>query len=185
MSKASECIRAEEMFFSSQGRLSYSELAALVCVNKRTIVRWSAKYQWQARAAELAALVQQKVSEKMAETLSQRAAALAEQSLEPLERISHLVNQRLDNPTLDTEHLRPADLRQLAMAQDAIIRNSRLLAGEPTSHEQLSGKVSLEIEPPGFVDKIIQKIIRTGDVEGQLRLMALQEALQALIEDKD
>ena len=182
MSKASECIRAEEMFFSSQGRLSYSELAAQVGVNKRTVVRWAQKYHWRARVAELAALVQEKVTDKLAESLADRAAALAESSLLPLERINALVSARLDNPTLDTEHLRPADLRALALAQDSVIKNARLIAGEPTSHEQLSGKVSLDIETPGYLDEIIQRIIRTGDIEGQLRLMRLQEALQQLIE---
>lgn len=183
--KTEKLLKAEETYFATQGRASYSELAAQVGVNKRTVVRWAQKYHWRARVAELAALVQEKVTDKLAESLADRAAALAESSLLPLERINALVSARLDNPTLDTEHLRPADLRALALAQDSVIKNARLLSGEPTSHEQLSGQLSLEIETNGYIDEIIQKIIRTGDVEGQFRLLRLQEALQDLIEDKD
>ena len=183
--KTDKLLKAEETYFATQGRASYSELAALVNVNKRTIVRWSQKYHWRDRAAELAEQVRQKVSEKLSTALADRAAALAEQSLQPLERISALVNQRLDSPTLDSDDLKPSDLRALALAQDSVLKNARLLSGEPTSHEQLSGQLSLEIETNGYIDEIIQKIIRTGDVEGQFRLLRLQEALQDLIEDKD
>lgn len=180
--KTDKLLKAEETYFATQGRASYSELAHLVNVNKRTIVRWAKKYHWRARVAELAALVNEKVSEKLAESLADRAAALAESSLQPLERISELVSARLKDPTLDTEQLKPSDLRALALAQDSVIKNARLISGESTSHEQISGKVSLDIETPGYIDEVIQKIIKTGDPEGQLQLLRLQEALQALIE---
>lgn len=180
--KTDEFQRAQDLYLSSQGHISYSELAAQVGVSKKSVCRWAKKYEWREKVSALAEEVQRKVSEKISESLSQRAAALAEQSLQPLERISALVNQRLDSPTLDSDDLKPSDLRALALAQDSVIKNARLLSGEPTSHEQLSGQLSLDIETPGYIDEVIQRIIRTGDVEGQVKLARLQEALQQLIE---
>lgn len=180
--KTSEFQRAQDLYLSNQGHVSYSELAAQVGVSKKTICRWASKHQWRQKVAALAEEVQRKVSEKLAESLADRAAALAESSLQPLERISELVSARLKDPTLDTEQLKPSDLRALALAQDSVIKNARLISGESTSHEQISGKVSLDIETPGYIDEVIQKIIKTGDPEGQLQLLRLQEALQALIE---
>lgn len=181
--KTDEYQQAETLFFENQGRLSLTKIARRVGVSRRTMFKWAKDNQWQARLSELNRKVSETITEKIdriGEDLAARASDIAARSLLPLDATLTLIADLIDQA--GTNPLTPTQIRQLTSAQADIIKCSSLLGGQPTERQELSGKVSLEIETPGYVDEVIQRIIRTGDVEGQLRLLRLQEALQDLLE---
>lgn len=181
--KTDEFQQAETLFFENQGRLSLTKIAARVGVSRRTMFKWAKDNQWQARLSELSHKISETITEKIdriGEDLAARASDIAARSLLPLDATLTLIADLIDQA--GTNPLSPTQIRQLVSAQADIVKCSSLLGGQPTERQELSGKLSLEIETPGYIDEIIQRIIRTGDVEGQLRLMRLQEALQALLE---
>jgi|WetSurMetagenome_2_1015567.scaffolds.fasta_scaffold547201_1 hypothetical protein len=180
--------QAEDTFFSHRGRISYSELAKLFGVTKRTVTRWAVKHDWQKRVAELAEQVNKKVTEKLSDDLATRAVELIRDSMAPLQKATQIITKQLtDAPDIDPNRpLTPSDLRALTLAQSDIVRTSRLLSGQST--ENLSQRSTIEAnlnhggEDPGFLDDAIQRVIRTGNIEGQLLLCEIQEKLQRLLD---
>ena len=98
--KGPQLIQAEELFFSSQGRLSYSEIAALVHVTKRTVTRWAVKYNWQGRVTALTEEIQRKVTDKLSDDLAARAVDLIRDSWPLCKRPPRL--SRNNSPRLPT-----------------------------------------------------------------------------------
>lgn len=176
---------AEAMFLENRGTVSLSEIARRLKVSKPSILKWAKTDRWQQKLADLDQAFSEKVSERInqaADALADRASTIARRSLQPLEDALRQVERFLD-PEASGQNLTPQQLRQLVSAQAEIIKSARLLAGESTEHRQqtIDGHLHHEHEIPGFLDDAIQQIIRSGDVEGQLMLMKIQENLQALL----
>ena len=183
--KTDEFQQAETLFFENQGRMSLTKIARRVGVSRRTMFKWAKDNQWQPRLSELNRKVSETITEKIdriGEDLAAKASDIAARSLLPLDATLTLIADLIDQA--GTNPLSPTQIRQLTSAQADIIKCSSLLGGQPTERQEISGKLSVDLEVNGFVDEAIQKIIKTGDPEGQVKLARLQEALQALIEDK-
>ncbi len=177
---------AEAMFLENRGTVSLSELARRLKVSKPSILKWAKIDRWQQKLADLDQAFSEKVSERInqaADDLADRASTIARRSLQPLEDALRQVERFLDPETFG-QNLTPQQLRQLVSAQTKIIKSARLLAGESTEHQRqtVEGRLHHEHEIPGYLDDAIQQIIRSGDVEGQLMLMKIQEDLQALLQ---
>jgi hypothetical protein len=178
--------QAEVMFLENRGTLSLSEIARRLKISKPAILKWAKVDRWKEKLADLDQAFSEKVSERInqaADDLADRAATIARKSWQPLEDALRQVERFLD-PETPGQNLTPQQLRQLVSAQSEIIKSARLLAGESTEHQRqtIEGRLHHEHEVPGYLDEIIQRVIRSGDVEGQLMLMKIQENLQALLD---
>lgn len=186
--KGPQLIQAEELFFSSQGRLSYSEIAGLVNVTKRTVTRWAVKHRWQERVTALVDEVQRKVTDKLSDDLAARAVDLIRDSLAPLQKATQIITKQLtEAPDIDPiRPLTPSDLRALTLAQSDIVKTSRLLSGQSTEnrsqHSTIEANQNYGGDAPGYLDERIQWIIKNGSVEGQVLLFEIQEKLQHLLD---
>lgn len=204
--KAKLMAQALKLYLESNGEESIKSLSAKVGVNRNTLMNWRDRYDWRGKLEEVRKTLGTKLIEQVSAEHVEGAIETwkhfetNKKHLEDFDKIitgmlyqknedGSIKHDIIGNPIRVTE-IPPNNLdaltRAMARVVDTRISVLKVLGINVQVSADGQGLVPViqDGDTPGYLDDIIQKIIRQGDKEGQLQLMRIQDALQRLLDGK-
>lgn len=194
--------KALKKYLASNGEITLTALGKDIGVSKNTLCKWRRKYNWDAKLAESCQLVNEQIIEHAAADRVGHVIRHFEKNEKQLAMLDDAIINKLYQRNADGEimkdadgqpirdpNLRPLDIQALVNSSSKIAESrTKIMAALGINPQEGQAKDSSRFttyedgDTPGYVDEVIQRIIKTGDVEGQAQLMRVQDSVQRLLE---
>lgn len=190
--------KAKRLFLEKMGHISDVQMSKHIGVHRNTIKSWKTKGNWEALVADIQHKADTKVTERTSDELADQAGIVFKEVFATARLLALTARRKVlvtdekgrpmkdvtGQPMTNEDKLSASDIRSLMNALEIGQRITRLQLGQSTENKNshISGEVTTTSKTDAQFGKAMDKIIETGDSEGQEALAALVQAQQKVIE---
>ena len=167
--------RAREIWLEHGGDITMEALGKMINLSRQTLMRARRSEGWDADLDE----AREPARIKAAEVVRDSVEVAFSRHIRVLQQLDQKIEEKLKGKLTVTE------LTNLSRAVSTVIQSSRLLNGLSTNNTSIKGEMAVDSAEQRHLDdtfnRAVEKIMQTGDEEGQAALVAMVEAQQQLV----